>query len=159
MPSNRDSWCTPRWLAEILGEFDLDPCSNPFSHIQAKTKISLETGGDGLDHYTADSTRAFINPPYSRNQVMKWVDQYYYTDFTFLLRWDPSTQWFRKIWHASNYIWFANRRINFEPPPGVSSSSNPYPHALFFKSPPPDALRGLGYLQIPYDYNFPRVGE
>jgi hypothetical protein len=174
MPSNRDSWCTPRWLAEALGEFDLDPCSNPRSHIRASFRVSLEDGGDGLCpsvyedepggfrgndgllYYTLDTDRVFVNPPYSRNQVMKWVDNYAHTDFTFLLRWDPSTQWFRKIWHASNYIWFANRRINFEPPPGVPSSSNPYPHALFFKSAPPDTLRGLGYCYEPSISGNPR---
>jgi hypothetical protein len=129
--------------------------------------VCLEAGGDGIvpsvfsDHpggfrgndgdlyYTPEADRVFVNPPYSRGQVERWVDHYAHTDFTFLLRWDPSTQWFRKIWHASNYIWFPNRRINFEPPPGVPSSSNPYPHALFFKTAPPDSLRGLGYLHVP----------
>lgn len=25
--NNNDEWLTPRWLLELLGEFDLDPCS------------------------------------------------------------------------------------------------------------------------------------
>jgi hypothetical protein len=30
-----DAWCTPWALAIALGKFDLDPCSNPRSHIRA----------------------------------------------------------------------------------------------------------------------------
>lgn len=153
---DRGSWCTPAWLAELLGEFALDPCSNPRSNVRALLCVSLEADGDGLlegrgrgafswrgDHsWLADAAcDTFINPPYARGQVARWVRHYSHTRFTFLLRWDPSAKsWFPDLIRKCSHIWFPNRRINFEPPPGVKSSSNPYPHALFMRDPPADRL-------------------
>lgn len=134
--TSRDSWCTPKWLADALGPFTVDPCSNERSHILAASNLSGGAGGDGLSIAVSSTFSYFINPPYSRGQVMRWVDHYIGTDFTFLLRWDPSTAWFRKISEASECVWFAHQRINFEPPPGVTGGSNPYPHALFFRNCP-----------------------
>lgn len=142
--TSRDSWCTPQWLAEALGGFDLDPCSNEHSHIWADRKGGLVYGLDGLRFNPPSTERVFINPPYSRGQVARWVAHYKHTDFCFLLRWDPSTAWFRELMDVTNYVWFASRRINFEPPPGIASSSNPFPHALYFRSRPPTSLEGLG---------------
>src|SRR5574338_920706 len=105
----RDSWCTPKWLAELLGRFDLDPCSNPRSHISAAVHLTLEGGDNGLaeahgqrgySQHTDDAwgidrsaiasvqTRVFINPPYARKQVIRWVRHWRTTRFVFLLRWD-----------------------------------------------------------------------
>lgn len=131
---DRDSWCSPLWLALILGWFDVDPCSNARSHIMARVKwdgikISGLTMASTLDHLC----RSYINPPYSRDQVMRWVFHYIHTNFTFLLRWDPSTTWFRVLSNAARCAWHSKKRIEFEPPPGVDSSSNPFPHALYFR--------------------------
>lgn len=167
----RDSWCTPKWLAEALGRFSVDPCSNQYSHIIADWRVQqdlrpyeegmIEDDGDGVfgpgclacddsngTSYVLPNSRTFINPPYSRGQVARWVAHYKHTDFCFLLRWDPSTAWFKELMGVTNYVWFANRRINFEPPSGVADSSNPYPHALFFRSRPPTGLTGLGITLI-----------
>lgn len=139
--TNRDSWCTPKWLADALGRFDVDPCSNERSHIQASHTLGGENPpwGDGLSAAISSNFSYFVNPPYSRGQVARWVDHYIYGDFTFLLRWDPSTAWFRRVSEASACVWFARQRINFEPPPGVTGGSNPYPHALFMRNWPGEA--------------------
>lgn len=167
--SNRDDWCTPEWLARPLGLFDLDPCSNARSHIRSRFTCSLDRGENGLceddgdgvfgsgsftdayhtlnrieTNYAGAGHRVFINPPYSRGQVIRWVRHYKHTDFTFLLRWDPSTTWFRELMNETSYVFFPSRRINFEPPPGIRASSNPYPHALFFRHRPPASLNEPG---------------
>lgn len=169
----RDSWCTPRWLAELLGYFNLDPCSNARSHIQAKHVANYQLGGDGLLDNMApgswrshsaktinspdSSCRTFINPPYARGQAVRWIRHWKHTNFTFLLRWDPSTKWFAELLPKCAYVWFPNQRINFEPPPGVTSSSNPFPHALYMKAPLPtymwDNLAANGWL-LPIDSAF-----
>lgn len=164
----RDGWCTPEWLAELIGEVDWDPCSNRRSHIQANCACDLRDGDDGLTwdregpwavfwcgggEIIRPPDRVFINPPYSRGQVQLWVDKYRHTCFIFLLRWDPSTKWFAELLPHCTHVWFPNRRINFEPPPGVPSSSNPFPHALYLRDPDPalvDRLQGAGYL-LPVD--------
>lgn len=180
---SRDSWCTPKWLADIINLWEpwLDPCSNLRSHVKATWRCILPYfGSNGLacygkpedyvgcfdgglppggEDYLSDSTisgvakeadRVFINPPYAHGQVIQWVRHYIHTDFVYLLRWDTSTAWFAELWSKCWGAWFPNRRVNFEPPPGVRSSSNPFPHALFLKSEPRgkflDALLAHGYL-------------
>lgn len=143
---NRGSWCTPKWLCDLMGAFDLDPCSNERSHVQAQVKVSLPD--DGLtfgDRVALTPLRVFINPDYSNGSVIRWVNAYKCTDFTFLLRYDPSTAWFRALLPHTNYLWFPlGRRINFEPPPGVKASSSTMPHALFLRRFPNAALQAAG---------------
>lgn len=150
----RDGYCTPLWLAEIIGRVDMDPCSNEYSHIEYE--IAFDALEDGLsmpwDEVPPD-TVVYCNPPYSRGQVMRWVERYRHTRFLFLLRFDPSTQWFSELMPFVTHIWLPNRRINFEPPPGVKASSNPFPHGLFMHNPDPvllDRLRAEGFLLIPH---------
>lgn len=130
---SRDSWCTPKWLADKLGYFDLDPCSNERSHVNAAVRLDGSPGKDGLAWPIVRGDKVFVNPPYSRGQVSRWVDRYAdHWDATFLLRWDPSTAWFRSLMRRVGFVFFPKDRIEFEPPPGVAASSNPFPHALYF---------------------------
>lgn len=132
---DRDSWCTPRWLATAIGPWDLDPCANSRSHVAATRRFDLAAGQDGLELASAQSAacRVWINPPYSRGQVERWFAAYRHTAWCFLLRFDPSTAWFAAIYAAAALVAVpVGQRVNFEPPPGVRGSSNPYPHALFF---------------------------
>lgn len=95
-------------------------------------------------NYAGPSTQAFINPPYNRGEVIKWVLHYRHTNFTFLLKWAPDTRWFTELIGYTTHVWFpVDERIEFEPPPGVSASSNPFPHALYLKNPPPGRLQRL----------------
>lgn len=150
----RDEWCTPEWLADALGEFDLDPCSNSRSHIRARATLDGHGElGDGLAYVPHHGLRVFSNPPYSRGQVIKWVRRYGMTNFTFLLRWDPSTVWYDELMSVTRLTWHPNRRLQFEPPPCVKASSNPFPHALYFRNPPEkevyDRLANLGRFFAP----------
>lgn len=133
---DRNSWCTPEWLCDALGRFDLDPCSNSRSHVRAKHRYDLELRGeDGLDlaHETPKNYRVFVNPPYGPGLVLKWVEAYKHTRFTFLLRLDTSTEWFEEIAAASHCIFVPRRnRIEFEPPPGVTDSTPRAAHCLFY---------------------------
>lgn len=131
---DRDTWTTPSWVAEALGSFDLDPCSNERAVVLASRAFRLERGEDGLElaSSVATETRVFINPPYSRGQVLRWVRAYAHTRFCFLLRFDPSTKWFAELYRSSGLVAIPRRRINFDPPPGVAAFPNIYPHALFF---------------------------
>src|ERR1051326_7590870 len=44
----RNCWCTPKWIAKLIGEVDLDPCSNERSHVRAMWKCVKELGCNGL---------------------------------------------------------------------------------------------------------------
>lgn len=142
---NRNAWNTPKEIADELGAFDLDPCTNERSHIQAKHTCILERGDDGLHgetgayliggkvHHAKKNHRVFINPPYERGAVARWVKAYKHTRFTFLLRLDTSTEWFDELFASTALILIPKgERIEFEPPADVEASKNPYPHGLFF---------------------------
>lgn len=135
---DRNTWCTPKELAESLGDWDLDPCSNERSHIKAAREFRWERSEDGLFMATSvdANTRVFINPPYARGQVIRWVQAYAHTRFCFLLKFDPSTDWFAELMqHAHAVFWPRGTRIEFEPPPGVppdKAGANQFPHALFY---------------------------
>lgn len=133
---DRDTWCTPLWLAEAVGEWDIDPCSNDRSHIKAREMYDLDKGQDGLElaRNIGKSIRLFINPPYS--DVMPWVQAYKHTRFCFLLKFDPSTKWFAALMERTELVLFPKgTRIKFEPPEGVAAKdaiAPQFPHALFY---------------------------
>jgi len=150
---DRDTYCTPRHWARRLGRWDYDPCSNSRSHIEADHCFDLELRGqDGLvlARYVPRRARVFCNPPYSRGNVIKWVQAYRHTRFCFLLKHDPSTQWFAELIAYTATVCFPiGERIEFEPPPGVVADSNQFPHAFFFASRDivPPAVAAACYVQ------------
>lgn len=145
---DRDTWCTPSWLTDPIGHFDLDPCSNERSNVDAEMSYHLEHGQDGLALApdVPANTHVFINPPYS--DVPPWVAAYKHTRFCFLLKLDTSTKWFAELYAATALILIPRRRVNFEPPPGVppeKAVAQQFPHALFYAhaEDATPAIRGL----------------
>jgi len=134
----RDAWCTPAWLAEAIGKWDLDPCSNSRSHVRADRRFALEDGEDGLAYREMPlGLRVFVNPPYSRGQLERWVARYATRAFAFcfLVRLDPSTRWFHTLYRASSLVCMPRRRVHFEPPPGIKAGNDSavrFPHVLFY---------------------------
>lgn len=162
--TDRGSWVTSKRWADAVGPWDLDPFSNPRSHIVAEHRCMLEDGGDGLAElghpgcwtsggsmnaagdWTSDigttllsgiadeSTRVWIQPPYSI--VEDVIAHYGHTRFCALLRLDSSTGWFAALWERTQVIALPKgTREFFEPPDGVEASTNPQPHAFFYADP------------------------
>jgi len=148
----RGEWCTPRWLAEAVGPWDLDPFSNARSHVVATHACWLERGDDGFgdgtpgsyyrakvgQSYADASTRVWIQPPYARGFVSRVFEHYGHTRFCALLRFDPRPPWFDAFYNAAELVAVLRRTpdgkpFGFEPPPGVTASSNTFPHALFYR--------------------------
>ena len=134
---DRDTWCTPPWIAEAIGDFDLDPCSNERSVIKAAREFRLEERAeDGLFFASKvdAEARVFINPPYS--DVPPWIEAYAHTRFCFLLKLDTSTRWFDRLFGLSELILLPRlKRVQFVPPPGVppeKAIAQQFPHALFY---------------------------
>lgn len=153
----RGAYCTPKKWADLVGPWDLDPFSNPRSHIVSTHACMLERGDNGLAiadepgtyrfggevHRATESTRVFIQPPY--DIVLDAIAHYGHTRFCALLRFDPSTEWFMRLRQLVELIAVPLRdRIDFEPPPGIEASANPQPHAFYFAyrdDAPPALLR------------------
>jgi hypothetical protein len=146
----RGAWCTPPKYARAVGPHRLDPFSNYRSHMLADVTCELERGDDGFGMGDPDrregsfyvhgkgyqralpSWRVWVQPDYE--YVLEAIRHYRHTRFTALLRLDPSTEWFSELYDASELILVPKRdRIEFEPPPGVKPSSNPFPHGFFYK--------------------------
>lgn len=152
---DRGTFCTSKAWADAVGPWDLDPFSNPRSHIVAEYRCMLEDGGDGLldreepgswrtgtpGEYGAPinsvadaNTRVWIQPPYSILDAV--IAHYGHTRFCALLRLDSSTDWFAALWERTQVIALAKgTREFFEAPPGVEVSTNPQPHALYYADP------------------------
>lgn len=152
----RGSYCTPKPWAERLGPWDLDPFSNPRSHIVSTQSCQLERGDNGFGDGTPGSyriggvlyratasTRVFIQPDYS--YVLEAIAHYGHTRFCALLRFDPSTEWYLQLRCLTRlYAVPLGERIEFEPPPGVEADANPHAHAFYFANPAdatPELLR------------------
>jgi len=148
--SDRGSWVTSKRWADAVGPWDLDPFSNPRSHLDAAVRCMLEDGGDGLAHAGVDAgcwrmgngahgrasatTRVWIQPPY--DIVEDVIAHYGHTRFCALLRLDSSTGWFAALWELTQVIALPKgTREFFEPPPGVEGSTNPQPHAFYYRDP------------------------
>lgn len=149
---NRGKWCTPEWLAKAVGPFDLDPFSNPHSHIVSEFACMLEDGGDGFGAGVAGSfrvgkeetrsaterTSVWLQPPYELGFVSRAFEHYRHTRWVALLRFDPRPKWFDPIFDSSELVCVIRSDPNgdpfgFEPPPGVAESSNTFPHALYYR--------------------------
>ncbi len=128
----RDAFCTPMWLCELFPRVDLDPCSNPRSHVDSLARYILELGQNGLKLPWRGSV--YVNPPYS--DVLPWALRCLepaVTDAGVLVNVDSSTMWWAALTRLGNLFLF-RKRIPFEPPPGIvvdSTSGNDRPQALF----------------------------
>ena len=109
-----DTWCTPRELAEVLGQFDLDPASNARSHVRAWRSFALERGEDGLVGEWDRDDAVWINPPYS--DVAPWVRRVaeHPGPWAMLVKLDPTTRWWAAAM-ATGCSWAPfRRRLAFE---------------------------------------------
>lgn len=143
-----DSWCTPKWLCDLLGAWDLDPCSNDRSHVRAARRIALPEDGLLADWTRDDGAPAstYVNPPYSN--VMPWARGLARHDgpWCALLKLDPTTRWWGELMTAHPTVAMFRRRIRFETDSGAGMTAN-FPSVLVYRRWEPCAeLRSLLWL-------------
>jgi DNA N-6-adenine-methyltransferase (Dam) len=132
-----DKWCTPAWVADALGPFDLDPCSNLRSKIISGQTYQLERGEDGLALPWTGSV--YCNPPYSA--VTPWARKLAAHDAPWcaLVKLDPSTKWWAILMASGARHAGFRSRLKFEQP-GKSLTAN-FASALVWRNwTPPAAL-------------------
>ena len=103
-----DTWLTPPWLLERLGEFDLDPCP--------------PNGVDGLE--IEWHGRVWLNPPYSKNaEFMEKMAKHQHGMALVFAR--TETKWFQRwVFPYAKGILFFNRRLKFYTEDGVEAKGN-----------------------------------
>lgn len=132
---DRNAWCTPSWLTALLPEVDLDPCSNPYSTVRASKAYMLEAGQDGLA--LPWKGLVFVNPPYSR--PLPWAqkleaDRKQVKACGFLMNTAGDTEWWQLLAKHLPLRLDFNKRIQFQPPPGLVGESNDRPQTLLMDS-------------------------
>lgn len=117
-----DDWATPQWLvdacARVWGPFDLDPCC---SHETAKAPCYRTKEDNGLGDPWAHE-RAWINPPYGRGEIERWISKAIketgacnVDSALMLLPAKTDTSWFHSlVWPSATQIVFLEKRVRFE---------------------------------------------
>lgn len=123
--ADSDEWCTPKSLADALGEFHLDPASNDRSHIRAQRRYTK--ADDGLSKVWEGAV--FLNPPYSN--PLPWCERLrdHKGPWVTLVKLDPTTKWWAALMAGcSDWAPFRSR-IKFERPDKPAVTAN-FPNAL-----------------------------
>ncbi len=124
---DNDTWLTPRWILEQLGEFDLDPCAaqcypewTGASHVLTPNH---NNGRGGLSH--AWEGRVFLNPPFS--DIAPWVEKMAaHGDGIALLPAGHETEaWARFVWGKASAILLLRGRVRFTGPDGATTRGRP----------------------------------
>lgn len=132
--SETSKWNTPphilELVAEVLGEIDLDPCSNE-GEPNVKAKAHYTETADGLSKAWAG--RVYMNPPYG-DEITHWTTKLHkafeagdVTEAIALVPARPDTAWFRLL--RSHPRCFIKGRLKF----GDSEQGAPFPSvAIYF---------------------------
>jgi DNA N-6-adenine-methyltransferase Dam len=108
---------TPRWIIEVLGPFDLDPCAADPRPLDC-AEVNLCEPDDGLRPLWAG--RVWLNPPFDRYVVGRWIGRLAeHGRGTALLHARTETEWFRVCWERATAILFMVRRLTFVKPDGT----------------------------------------
>ena len=137
-----DEWCTPRALAEALGRFDGDVCSNARSHIRSGWTFALdhtdEARRDALAWDWPAGQSLFANWPYSN--PLPWAMRIAAHDgpWCALAKLDPTTRWHAALMEASPTVAPFRKRLKFE---GEKAMTANFPSVLIYSAwRPPAAL-------------------
>ena len=113
-----DSRRTPDWILKIFDNW-FDPCP-----------LNRNPTVDGLNLEWPNKT--FINPPYSNPSlwVMKAIEESKKgKTMVLLMRFDPTTKYFRALMEAKAHIFYCGERMKFLTPEGEGYAS-PFPSIL-----------------------------
>lgn len=117
---NTQTWITPQWILNAIGPFDLDPCA-----------ASPRPWNCADDNYTEDGLTSqwhgfvFLNPPFHRYEVAKWVSKLARHDHGIaLLHARTEAEWFEPVWKHAKGILFLADRLYFHYPDGRRAEAN-----------------------------------
>jgi hypothetical protein len=117
---------TPKWIIDALGPFDLDPCAAwPRPWDCASFNAKEDQNGLNLMWGCFGSGLVFLNPPFHRYEVHKWVEKLaQHNNGIALLHARTETEWFRPCWQHASAILFMAQRIAFCRPDGSEQPAN-----------------------------------
>jgi hypothetical protein len=114
------TWITPRWIIDALGPFDLDPCA---AYPRPWRCADHSFTRDGLSRPWEG--RVFLNPPFDRYQVGKWITKLAtHNCGTALLHARTEAEWFEPVWERAESILFLADRLYSHYPDGRRAEAN-----------------------------------
>jgi phage N-6-adenine-methyltransferase len=119
-----DEWYTPKWIIDALGEFDLDPCV-PVNRLWDTAKRHITKDDDGLKGEWFKGERVWLNPPYSRPLIEKFVNKManHNNGIALLFNRCDSKMFQDVIFPNATAILFVRGRIKFFRPDGTEAGS------------------------------------
>jgi hypothetical protein len=141
--SDTNEWYTPRWVLDlvikVLGEIDLDPCSNSREDPNVPATYHLTQEDDGLSKPWTG--RVFMNPPYG-DVIEAWVDKLIseyekenVSEAIALTGARTDTAWFKKLLNYPFPCCLVDGRIKFS----NAKNSSTIGSAIFYLG--PDVLK------------------
>lgn len=117
-----DTWLTPKYIIDALGEFDLDPCT-PEIMPWSTARHRFTKKEDGLKQEWFG--RVWLNPPYGREAV-KWLRKLslHNKGTALLLVRSETKDWFETIWPKAEGILFLKGRLYFHKEDGSRAKAN-----------------------------------
>lgn len=116
-----DEWYTPKWVIDLLGPFDLDPCS-PVIRPYDTAKVHYNSTDNGLSQEW--SGRVWLNPPYSRVLLEQFVKKMagHGNGIALLVNLQDNVLWQEVIFPTASSMIFMRHRVKFLRPDGTSGT-------------------------------------
>jgi hypothetical protein len=134
----KEDWYTPGYIIRAcekvfsIPNFDFDPCSSAEANKTVRATTYLTKEQDGLTTEWSEWAYVWMNPPYTRGLVGKFVEKFLSLNSPGAVLINSTTE--TKAWQAlareATYIWFPDRRIAFISD-GQPVKGNTLPQTLF----------------------------
>jgi phage N-6-adenine-methyltransferase len=121
-PVDKDSWLTPRYVLDFLGQFDLDPCACDLNPTWVCPRY-FTLADDGLRE--AWHGRVFMNPPFSN--IIPWILRHaqHGLGISLVPASVESRIWREVVWKQARAILLLHGRTRFCNPDGSTTTGRP----------------------------------
>jgi hypothetical protein len=119
---DRDTWLTPRYILDVLGPFDLDPCAALASPRWA-AKHGYTVADNGLEQ--SWHGRVFMNPPFS--DTSRWLARHaqHGEGISLVPATVESVVWRKYVWTRATTVFLLHGRTRFCNPDGSATMGRP----------------------------------
>jgi hypothetical protein len=107
---NKEEWFTPRYITDVLGRFDLDPCNSMKSKLQRIATCDYYINGLEQEWYG----RVWCNPPYGNN-TFEWIKKLadHGNGIALIFARTETIGFHSEIWNKADAIFFFKGRLKF----------------------------------------------
>lgn len=112
-------WLTPKWVTDALGDFDLDPCTQPDG--ERPWEVATVNYCEEQDGLSQDwQGRVWCNPPYGR-ETFKWLNKlsdHKDGGIALIFARTETIGFHQTVWQKADAVFFFRGRLKFCYPSG-----------------------------------------